>query len=78
MSVESIDDGVYELDAREIDGEPFSKIMSALENLHKDGTLVLINSFEPKPLYNVLEQWGFSHETTKQAADEWRVSITHI
>ncbi|WP_254544925.1 DUF2249 domain-containing protein [Halomarina pelagica] len=78
MSVEAIDDGTYELDAREIDGEPFGDIMAALEGLDDDETLVLINSFEPKPLYNVLEQRGFTHETTQRADDEWHVSITHV
>lgn len=78
MSVEAIDDGTYELDAREIDGEPFGDIMAALEGLDDDETLVLINSFEPKPLYNVLEQRGFAHETTQRADDEWHVSITHV
>lgn len=77
MSVEATDDGMYELDAREIDGEPFSDIMSALESLDEDETLVLINSFEPEPLYNVLEQRGFTYETTQCADDEWRISITH-
>lgn len=65
------------LDAREIDGEPFGDIMDALDTLDPDGTLVLVNSFEPVPLYNVLEQRGFAHETEQVAEDEWRISITH-
>jgi uncharacterized protein (DUF2249 family) len=65
------------LDAREIDGEPFGEIMSALEELPTDETLVLVNSFEPEPLYDVLERRGFSHETEQIAEKEWHVSIAH-
>lgn len=64
-----------ELDAREIDGEPFGAISSALADLGDDETLVLYNSFEPEPLYEVLDQRGFDHETEQVAPDEWRVEI---
>lgn len=66
------------LDARELDGEPFSDIMAALDRLGDGETLVLINSFEPEPLYAVLERRGFSHETEQVAEDEWRVRIEHV
>lgn len=66
------------VDARAIDGEPFSDIMTALQELPADGTLLLINSFEPKPLYPVLERKGFDHETTRVADDEWHVEITRV
>jgi uncharacterized protein (DUF2249 family) len=65
------------LDAREVDGEPFSHIVEALEELDETDTLVLLNSFEPEPLYNVLDQRGFDHETERVADDEWRVEIEH-
>ena len=65
------------LDAREIDGEPFDDIVTALAELPDGETLVLINSFEPVPLYGVIEQRGFAHETTKVDDDEWHVEITH-
>lgn len=77
MRTDTAADDVQVLDAREIDGEPFSDIMAALQALPADETLVLVNSFEPEPLYNVLEARGFTYETTRAAADEWRVSITH-
>lgn len=77
MSTEPATDGTQELDVRTIDGEPFSDIMAALEGLDEDETLVLVNSFEPEPLYNVLEQRGYVYETTYVGNDEWRVSITH-
>lgn len=63
------------LDAREIDGEPFGDIMGALEALSDDETLLLINSFEPEPLYDVLEELGYDYETANPAAEEWHVEI---
>jgi len=65
-----------ELDAREIDGEPFDDIVDALGELDADDTLVLVNSFEPEPLYDVLDDRGFDHESEQVAPDEWRVEIT--
>lgn len=66
------------LDARDIDGEPFSEIMEALELLDSEDSLLLINSFEPEPLYDVLEQRGFSYETTRIGSDEWHVRIAPV
>ncbi|WP_440009532.1 DUF2249 domain-containing protein [Halomicrococcus sp. SG-WS-1] len=65
-----------ELDVREIEGEPFSDIMSALDELNAGETLVLVNSFEPEPLYAALDQRDFDHETEQTRPDEWRVEIT--
>lgn len=76
MSTDAADEGTHELDVRELDGEPFGEIMDALDSLSADGTLVLINSFEPKPLYSVLEGQGYTYETTRAGEDEWRVTIT--
>lgn len=78
MASDSISDEPTRLDVREIDGEPFDDIMAALEALDPDETLRLINSFEPKPLYSVLESRGFSHETTEVEPDEWHIDITHV
>jgi uncharacterized protein (DUF2249 family) len=76
MSTDTVDEGTSELDVRGIDGEPFSEIMDALDSLPDDGTLVLVNSFEPEPLYSVLEQRGYTYETSREAENEWRVTIT--
>lgn len=65
------------LDVREIDGEPFSDIQGALDELREDESLLLVNSFEPEPLYNVLEQRGFTYETTQPESDVWHVEISH-
>lgn len=65
------------LDARDIDGEPFGDIMAALEDLEAGETLLLVNSFEPAPLYNVLSERGFEHETTQVSETKWHVEISH-
>lgn len=65
------------LDAREVDGPPFDAIMTALADLDSDERLVLLNGFEPAPLYDVLERRGFAFETERVVADEWRVTIEH-
>ncbi|WP_144904785.1 DUF2249 domain-containing protein [Halobellus captivus] len=64
------------LDVREIDGEPFNDIIAALDGLSDDESLLLINSFEPKPLYDVLEQRGFEYETTSPDSETWHIEIT--
>ena len=63
------------LDVREIDGEPFDDIVAELETLPDDETLLLVNSFEPEPLYGVLEERGFEYETASPGADLWHVEI---
>lgn len=70
-------DADRKLDAREIDGEPFGDIMTALQELSDDESLLLINSFEPKPLYDVLEQRGFEYEASNPADEEWHIEIRH-
>lgn len=75
MSSETDTAGNQTLDARDIDGEPFEQIMDALNQLGPNETLLLINSFEPEPLYNVLEQRGYTYKTSRIESDEWHISI---
>lgn len=56
--------------------EPFVPIMEAAEQTPAGGLLTIIAPFEPAPLYGVLGERGFSHETTQVAADEWVVQFT--
>jgi uncharacterized protein (DUF2249 family) len=77
MTAQSDSTDVTRLDAREIDGEPFGAITAALDDLAPAGTLLLINSFEPVPLYDVLDRRGFVHETTQVDEAEWHVEIRH-
>lgn len=45
--------------------EPFDRIMQAVAALEDDQELVVVNVFEPVPLYDMLAQQGFSHETIR-------------
>jgi uncharacterized protein (DUF2249 family) len=65
----------HRLDVREIDGPPFDAIMAALDDLDDDASLLVINSFEPEPLYEALEDRGFAYETTNPSPGEWHVKI---
>ncbi|MFB6137753.1 MAG: DUF2249 domain-containing protein [Halobacteriaceae archaeon] len=71
------DDAVHRLDVRDLDREPFGPITEALADLPEGDRLVLVNRFEPEPLYDVLERRGFAYETTQAGPEEWRVEITH-
>lgn len=64
------------LDVREIDGEPFDDVMAELEELASGETLLLVNNFQPQPLYNVIESRGFTYDTTQIADEEWHIAIT--
>lgn len=75
MSKQTTDE-TPELDVREIDGPPFSHIMAALDDLAPDQSLRLIAGFEPVPLYDVLEQKGYTFEPKQQAPDKWEVRIS--
>ena len=59
-------------------GEPFVRIMEAVASIKPGGTLVIIAPFEPVPLYDVLGERGFSHETARVAADEWVIRVALI
>ena len=54
-------------------GEPFGRIMSAVNGLPADHVLVLRAPFEPIPLYEVLGRQGFRHWTERHAPDDWSV-----
>jgi len=60
---------IVELDVRPIlatGKDPFMDIMEKVKNLKEDETLMLINTFEPIPLYSVLGKKGFGHKTTNE------------
>ncbi|SHG40599.1 DUF2249 domain-containing protein [Halobaculum gomorrense] len=65
------------LDVREVDDPPFDHITTALAELGPEETLVIVNSFEPEPLYGELERRGFAYRTTRVGDDEWRVAIEY-
>lgn len=64
------------IDVREVDGEPFGDIVDALDELESDEILELVAPFEPVPLYSVLDNRGFDHETSEDG-DLFRVYVEH-
>lgn len=60
---------IIELDVRPIINsgkDPFLDIMNKVKSLKEDEVLLIINSFEPIPLYTVLGEKGFDHYTEKE------------
>ncbi len=55
--------------------EPFDRVMGAVAALDDGEELVIVNVFEPVPLYGVLGQQGFSHETARTPDGDWRVTF---
>jgi uncharacterized protein (DUF2249 family) len=68
------------LDVRPIlssDKDPFHVIMSTLKELPEGKTLKLINSFEPTPLYKILDCKGYVHTCTKLPG-QFNIYITKV
>jgi uncharacterized protein (DUF2249 family) len=66
---ELTEDKIIVLDVRPIldqGKDPFLDIMSKVKELKNDEVLLIINSFEPVPLYSVLGNKGFNHWTEKE------------
>jgi len=63
------------LDVRDRDDPPFPVISDALDDLGPDESLLLVNRFEPEPLYDVLEDRVFDYETERVDDGEWHVTI---
>jgi len=57
-------------------GEPFSVIMSALEQLEPGQGLHLYATFKPIPLFAVMADRGFAHSEQALDAGEWEVLFT--
>ena len=53
--------------------EPFSKIMLAASRLKGNEALLLIAPFEPRPLFGVLGQQGFTYQSKPTGAGDWEV-----
>lgn len=52
--------------------DPLQNILSKVKKLKPDEVLLIINSFEPIPLYSLLKKKGFSHHT-KNESDIFKV-----
>lgn len=67
---------ILELDVRDDlrnGNEPFSRIMAAVGALEKDQALHLRTTFEPVPLFTVMQKRGFHHSALRHASDDWSV-----
>ena len=56
--------------------EPFGKIMQTVASLKDNEQLLLIAPFEPAPLFAVLAQQGFSHQSKPTPAGDYEVLFT--
>jgi hypothetical protein len=75
-SVHPLDACIVEVDVRDdlrAGREPFSKIMAAMSTLAPREVLHLRTTFEPLPLYTVMEKRRFLHEAEIHADDDWSV-----
>jgi len=54
-------------------GEPFEKIMEAVNTLKPGEGLRLFATFKPTPLLSVLGSKGFTHEAKELSGGEWEV-----
>jgi uncharacterized protein (DUF2249 family) len=52
--------------------DPFKTIMKTVREMKEGEMLHLVNSFEPVPLYSVMETKGFTHASEKRG-DEWHI-----
>ncbi len=59
---------VIEMDVRPVLAsgvDPFEAIMAKLKTMNDDETLMIINTFEPIPLLNILKKKGYVYETER-------------
>ncbi len=56
--------------------EPFQAIMDAVDSLEPGDAFLLVNSFEPIPLFGVMKKLGFAYTADEVAPDEWRILFT--
>lgn len=54
-------------------GEPFGAIMAAIAKLEPGQGLRLLATFEPVPLFHVLDSKGFSHVAKEIGGGDWEV-----
>lgn len=50
--------------------DPFNKIMEQLKKMNDQQALLIINTFEPIPLLNILKDKGYTYETTRPSEQE--------
>lgn len=66
-----------QLDVRSLDiTQRFSTIFAKLEDLPPGESLLLINDFEPVPLYAALDNRGYTYVSRQVSDVEWHIRIT--
>ncbi|WMJ73627.1 DUF2249 domain-containing protein [Cytophagaceae bacterium ABcell3] len=66
---EAWDGELVEMDVRAVlsaGGDPLKNILKKLKELGKDKVLVIINTFEPVPLINLLSRQGYKYKTEQK------------
>lgn len=58
--------------------KPFAAISDAISELADGDALVLTAPFEPRPLYEVLGERGFRHESRQLGSNEFEVTFTKV
>ena len=53
--------------------EPFHRIMTAREQVPEGGALVVRATFEPAPLFKVMEKAGWANHSEQLGPEDWRV-----
>lgn len=74
--MQSVAEKVVVLDVRDElrqGGEPFERIMAAAKQLEPGQELELWATFEPRPLFGVMDGLGFGNEPERQPDGDWRV-----
>lgn len=56
--------------------EPFGDIMAAAAHLGPGDSLRLINTFEPVPLYGIMNAEGFAQEARQEGESRWVITFT--
>lgn len=63
-----------ELDVR-MDHIDFKAIMKTVQSLKENEVLSLHASFNPVPLYSIMQSKGFEHDSIQVAEDHWKVNF---
>ncbi len=66
-------DAFENLDVRAMRSDPFDVIIKKAYQTPEDGGFVLIQTFEPTPLINMLTEMGFEYRTEQRKDNEFRV-----
>lgn len=70
---ESVHENIVVMDVRpllDLGTDPFNRIMKQLKNLLPQQQLLIINTFEPVPLINMLKEKGFLYKTSRPVQGE--------